>query len=116
MFPSCGTPACTQRHGTSSCGGLCRPSEHRTSGMSCARSDDDRVQIWVECAAIYGSMMTDAAVVNLRKVAMSACTQCHGQGGFSYRRQNGALAFAICTNCRGQRFIDDDEPPPPPAP
>src|SRR5215813_2196519 len=47
---------------------------------------------------------------------MSACTQCHGQGGFSYRRQNGALAFAICTNCRGHRFIDDDMPQPAPAP
>jgi hypothetical protein len=47
---------------------------------------------------------------------MSACTQCHGQGGFSYRRQSGALAFAVCTNCRGHRFIDDDEPLPAPAP
>ena len=47
---------------------------------------------------------------------MSACTQCHGQGGFSYRRQNGASAFAICTNCRGHRFVDDDVPPPPPKP
>jgi hypothetical protein len=47
---------------------------------------------------------------------MSACTQCHGQGGFSYRRHNGASAFAICTNCRGHRFIDDDVPPQPPKP
>jgi len=47
---------------------------------------------------------------------MSACTQCRGQGGFSYRRQNGASAFAVCTSCRGHRFIDDDEPAPPPAP
>jgi hypothetical protein len=52
----------------------------------------------------------------MRKVAMSACTQCHGQGGFSYRRQNGASAFAVCTNCRGHRFIDDDVLPPPPSP
>ncbi len=47
---------------------------------------------------------------------MSACTQCHGQGGFSYRRLSGALAFAICANCRGHRFIDDDEPSAPPPP
>jgi hypothetical protein len=47
---------------------------------------------------------------------MSACTQCHGQGGFSYRRLTGALAFAICPNCRGHRFIDDGEPSPPPTP
>jgi hypothetical protein len=63
-------------------------------------------------------MTADAAVVDLplRKVAMSACTQCHGQGGFSYRRLTGALAFAICPDCRGHRFIDDGEPPAPPAP
>jgi hypothetical protein len=41
---------------------------------------------------------------------MSACPQCHGQGGFSYRSQNGVLRFDICTGCRGCRFIDDGEP------
>jgi hypothetical protein len=63
-------------------------------------------------------MAAAAAVVDLpvRKVAMSACTQCHGQGGFSYRRLTGVLAFATCPNCRGHRFVDDGEPPARPAP
>ena len=47
---------------------------------------------------------------------MSTCPQCFGQGGFCYRRQNGALGFNVCTGCRGHRFIDDGEPLSPPQP
>jgi hypothetical protein len=47
---------------------------------------------------------------------VSTCPQCLGQGGFCYRRQNGALGFNVCTGCRGHRFIDDGEPLSPPHP
>src|SRR6266699_4855265 len=51
-----------------------------------------------------------------RMDAMSTCPQCHGQGGFSYRRRNGLLSFEFCTSCRGYRSIDDGEPLSPAGP
>jgi len=68
--------------------------------------------------ASYYSMLTYVVPVDIptRMDAVSTCPQCFGQGGFCYRRQNGALGFNVCTGCRGHRFIDDGEPLSPPQP
>ena len=68
--------------------------------------------------ASHYSMLTYAVPVDIptRMDAVSTCPQRFGQGGFCYRRQNGALGFNVCTVCRGHRFIDDGEPLSPPQP